>query len=120
MKPPYNVSTIAQEAVCNALKRFDLVEKTIEQTILEREKLGLAVEKLNFVKKIYPSDANFILVKTRDANSIYQYLLENEIVVRNRNNVELCAGCLRITVGTPEENSKLLKALKKYEKSFIH
>jgi histidinol-phosphate aminotransferase len=66
------------------------------------------------VRKIYPSEANFVLVKTTDADRIYKFLLEEKIVVRNRNNVELCEGCLRITVGTAEENAGLLAALKSY------
>ena len=64
--------------------------------------------------RIYASDANFLLIKTVDANVVYNYLVEQKIVVRNRTNVELCAGCLRITVGTPEENQILLNALRNY------
>jgi histidinol-phosphate aminotransferase len=120
VKPPYNVSSIAQEVIIEALKNFETVEKNIGYIILEREKLVSKLNEMSFVKKIYPSDANFVLVKTSDANSIYQFLLEEGVVVRNRNTVELCEGCLRITVGTPEENAKLLKSLEKYEKSFIH
>lgn len=120
IKPPYNVSQIAQETILEALKHFELVEKNIGYIILEREKLATNLEKLSFVNKIYPSDANFILVKTTDANSIYKFLLDETVVVRNRNNVELCEGCLRITIGTPDENAKLLEALNKYEKSIIH
>ena len=78
------------------------------------------LETLPFVQKIYASDANFVLVKTNDANSIYKFLLDETVVVRNRNNVELCEGCLRITIGTPDENAKLLAALKKYEKSIVY
>lgn len=120
VKPPYNVSQIAQEAILEALQNFETVEKTIEKIILEREKLITNLESFSFVQKIFPSDANFILVKTTDANSIYKFLLEETIVVRNRNSVELCEGCLRITIGTEEENAKLLQSLNKYEKSFIH
>lgn len=120
VKPPYNVSQIAQETVLKAMKSFETVEKTIEKIILEREKLVINLETLSFVKGIYPSDANFILVKTENANETYNYLLNEGIVVRNRNNVELCEGCLRITVGTELENAKLLQLLKKYEKSIVH
>ena len=120
VKPPYNVSTIAQEAVMEALENFEIVEKTIEKIVLEREKLATNLERYRFVRKIFPSDANFILVETTDANSIYNILLETGVVVRNRNNVELCEGCLRITIGTPEENAKLLESLEKYEKSIVY
>ncbi|MGI8883360.1 MAG: pyridoxal phosphate-dependent aminotransferase, partial [Pyrinomonadaceae bacterium] len=118
VKPPYNVSQIAQETILRAIENKTKVEKTIVEIIAEREKL---IEKLNdfaFVTKIYPTDANFVLVKMVDAEKIYKFLLNEKIVVRNRNNVELCAGCLRITIGTPAENESLLKALKAGEQKF--
>ncbi len=120
VKPPYNVSQIAQEAVLDALNEKVKVEKTIGKIISEREKLIENLARLKLVTKIYPTDANFILVKTTDANSIYKFLLNETIVVRNRNSVELCEGCLRITIGTPDENAKLLESLEKYEKSIVH
>ncbi len=113
VKPPYNVSQIAQEAVLRALENESEVEKTIAEIVAEREKL---IEKLNafeFVTKIHPTDANFVLLKTIDAEKIYKFLLDEKIVVRNRNNVEMCAGCLRITIGTPDENEMLISSLKK-------
>jgi histidinol-phosphate aminotransferase len=120
VKPPYNVSQIAQEAILDALNEKKTVEQTIQTIISEREKLSENLSKLKLVIKIYPSDANFILVKTTEANSIYKFLLEDAIVVRNRNSVELCESCLRITIGTAEENAKLLESLEKYEKSIVH
>jgi histidinol-phosphate aminotransferase len=114
VKPPYNVSEIAQKAILEALENSEKVENTIREIISEREKLIRNLGDFFFVQKIYPTDANFVLVKTTDANSIYQFLLDDKIVVRNRNTVELCAGCLRITVGTPEENATLLKSLSKF------
>lgn len=113
VKPPYNISEIAQDAILEAFKNSEKVEKTIAEIISEREKLIKKLAKISFVQKICPTDANFILVKTTDANAIYRYLLDEKIVVRNRNNVELCEGCLRITVGTAEENESLLEALGK-------
>jgi histidinol-phosphate aminotransferase len=113
VKPPYNVSQIAQETILKALENKEQVEKTIRQIIGEREKLIENLRALSFVTRIYPTDANFVLVKTSDAEKIYKFLLDEKIVVRNRNNVELCAGCLRITVGTPAENKSLLEALGK-------
>jgi histidinol-phosphate aminotransferase len=113
VKPPYNVSQIAQEAILKALENKSQVEKTIAGIIAEREKLIENLREFSFVTKIYPSDANFVLVKTTDAETIYKFLLDEKIVVRNRNNVELCAGCLRITIGTTEENEALLNSLKK-------
>jgi len=113
VKPPYNVSQIAQEAILEAFNNREEVEKTITEIISEREKLIKNLQEFSFVKKIYPTDANFVLAKTTDAEKIYKFLLNEKIVVRNRSNVELCENCLRITVGTPEENASLMESLKK-------
>ena len=113
VKPPYNVSQIAQEAILQALENKSQVKETIAEIVSEREKLIEKLNEFSFVTKIYPSDANFILVKSTDAEQIYKFLLGEKIVVRNRSNVELCAGCLRITVGTSEENKALLNSLEK-------
>jgi histidinol-phosphate aminotransferase len=120
VKPPYNVSQIAQEAVVLALKEREKVENTIKIIVSEREQLAQNLNELKLVTKIYPTDANFVLVKMTDANSIYKFLLHETIVVRSRNSVELCEGCLRITIGTPAENAKLLESLEKYEKSIVY
>ncbi|MEO6590101.1 MAG: histidinol-phosphate transaminase [Pyrinomonadaceae bacterium] len=114
VKPPYNISEIAQEAILDALEKSETVENTIRKIIEEREKLIENLSGFEIVEKIYPTDGNFVLVKTVDAEKIYKFLLDDKIVVRNRNNVELCEGCLRITVGTPEENESLLKCLEKF------
>lgn len=113
VKPPYNVSQIAQEAMLEALENRAMVERTIAEIVAEREKLVENLRQFSFVEKIYPTDANFVLVKTTGADGIYKFLLAEKIVVRNRNTVELCEGCLRITIGTPEENLQLIEALKK-------
>jgi histidinol-phosphate aminotransferase len=115
VKPPYNVSQIAQKAILEALENKNQVKKTIAEIISERENLIEKLSEFSFVQKTYPTDANFVLVKTTDADRIYKYLLDEKIVVRNRNNVELCEGCLRITIGTSDENEELLKALKMCE-----
>jgi histidinol-phosphate aminotransferase len=112
VKPPYNVSQIAQEAVLEAFENKQQVDKVIENIISERQKLIESLSSLPIITHNYPTAANFVLVKTPDADFVYQQLINEEIVVRNRNNVELCEGCLRITVGTPDENAKLLEALK--------
>jgi histidinol-phosphate aminotransferase len=111
IKPPYNISQAAQELALQALENVQQVNEWIRETVIERDRLSASLEKLPQVIKVYPSDANFVLVKTTDAKGIYQYLVEQGIVVRDRSRVELCAGCLRITVGTPEENEKLIAAL---------
>ncbi len=114
VKPPYNVSQIAQEAILDALGNCREVEKNIAKIVFEREKLIESLKEISCVTKIYPTDANFVLVRTIDAEKIYRFLLDEKIVVRNRSNVELCANCLRITIGTAEENASLLKALEKF------
>src|SRR6195952_2029938 len=97
VKPPYNINEATQQLVLKALQNVDQVNGWIKQTLLERDKLVLALKNFDFVLDIYPSDANFILVKTTDANGIYDFLVKQGIIVRNRSKVELCEGCLRIT-----------------------
>lgn len=112
VKPPYNVSGIAQRAVIEALADKDSVADWIRRTLTEREQLVSELKKLSFVKNIYPSDANFILVRTDDARAIYKYLIDQKIVVRDRSSVQLCEGCMRITVGTEDENCRLLESIR--------
>jgi histidinol-phosphate aminotransferase len=114
VKPPYNVSGIAQRAVLDVLEKRDDIDEWVRQTIVERSRLSYALVEFEFVQKVYPTDANFLLVATTNANAIYQYLVDERIVVRNRNSVILCEGCLRITVGTTVENDRLLKSLRSY------
>ncbi|MBC7744761.1 MAG: histidinol-phosphate transaminase [Flavobacterium sp.] len=109
---PYNISQASQQLVLRALENIDQVNEWIKQTVQERENLTLQLSLLDFVQNIYPSDANFLLVKTSDPVFIYQALVKQGIIVRNRSTVELCEGCLRITVGTPEENEILIHAMK--------
>lgn len=113
VKPPYNVSEIAQKAILNALENRAVVKWTIAGIINEREKMIEKLRDFSFVQNIYPTDANFVLVKMTNAELVYKFLLDEKIVVRNRSRVELCTDCLRITVGTPEENARLIAALKK-------
>ena len=114
VKPPYNVSGIAQNAALNAFDNLADVENWIAQTLVERDRLATGLSAFPFTRVIHPSDSNFVLIKVDDANAMYKYLLAEGIVVRNRNNVELCEGCLRITVGTPDENTRMLEALERY------
>jgi histidinol-phosphate aminotransferase len=112
VKPPYNVSSIAQSAVLEALEKTELVRERIEQTLLERRRMVKELSMVKEVTEVYPTDANFVLAKFVDAKAIYRHLIDCGIVVRDRSNVELCGGCLRITVGTPYENDRLLEALR--------
>jgi histidinol-phosphate aminotransferase len=111
IKPPYNINQASQELALQALNEVEQVNEMIRAIVKERENLSEALVNLSFVKKVYPSDANFLLVKMNDPLGVYRKLLQKGIVVRDRSKVELCEGCLRITVGTPEENQTLLYAL---------
>lgn len=115
VKPPYNVNEASQQLALKALQNIDLVNLWIKETLAERDKLVLELKHFDFVLDIYPSDANFILVKTTDARGIYNFLVQNGIIVRDRSKVELCEGCLRITVGTSDENNVLLQTLKDFK-----
>lgn len=116
VKPPYNINEASQKLALEALKNVKQVNDWIKEILKERDALVLALKNFDFVIDIYPSDANFILVKTVNADDTYQYLTQQGIIVRNRNKVELCEGCLRITVGTPEENQALINSLKNFKK----
>jgi histidinol-phosphate aminotransferase len=114
VKPPYNISQATQELALKALEEVGQVNEMIKSLVSMREQLAGELAMLPLVRKVYPSDANFLLVKTVDARRIYEYLLEEGIVVRDRSKVELCEGCLRITVGTEKENAELVGALGRY------
>jgi histidinol-phosphate aminotransferase len=114
IKYPYNVNYMTQEQALKALNKEEKKEEWI-QFILNNKKLLIEkLENVRIIQKIYPSDANFFLIKVEEPKNVYEYLIENKIIVRNRSNISLCAGCLRITVGTQEENDLLIKALKKF------
>ena len=112
IKPPYNVNTLSQHAAIKALQNKDLLTDQIASILNERNRLKKAFEAFSFIEKIYPSEANFILIKVDDANKRYDELIKNGIVVRNRSSQLHCENCLRITVGTPSENTQLLTLLK--------
>ena len=111
IKPPYNINQATQELALKALDNLGEVNAMIRETIKEREILEKELARLPVVEKIYPSEANFLLVRMGDATGIYDFLKDRGIIVRNRSNVILCEGCLRITVGTSAENRELLNAL---------
>jgi len=112
VKYPYNVNLLTQQQAVKVLSHPELQRKQVEEVLSQRDILHDLLISLSCVKEIYPSDANFLLVKVTDANAIYLYLQQQGIVVRNRNKVQLCGNCLRITVGLPEENAALYEALK--------
>ncbi len=114
VKPPYNINEASQKLALEALNNVEQVNTWIKEVLKERDFLVLNLKKLTFIEDIYPSDANFILVKTTDANQLYNFLVNDGIIVRNRTKVELCEGCLRITVGTEKENKILLNSIQKF------
>lgn len=119
VKPPYNMNEASQELALAALQNVDQVNDWIKETVAEREKLRTELGLLASVLTIYPSDANFILVKTVNPTDIYHFFVERGIIVRDRSKVALCEGCLRITIGTPQENIVLMEAFKSFEESKI-
>lgn len=115
VKPPYNINEASQELALEALQNVDQVNTWIKETVAERDKLKIELSTLPSVLTIYPSDANFILVKTINPKEIYQFMVNKGIIVRDRSKIELCEGCLRITIGTPNENKLLIEAFKNFE-----
>ena len=113
VKPPYNVSLLNQQAAIKTLDNTVLFEENKQLILTEKKQLIESLKQLKLVIKIYPSDANFLLVEVVDANRIYTDLVERKIITRNRNN--LIENCIRITVGRPQENNLLIEALKKLE-----
>jgi histidinol-phosphate aminotransferase len=112
LKPPYNISTINQKAVLKKLGKNEDHLSEVDRIVKERERLCALLEKLEVVEKVYPSDANFFLVKVKNPRMVYSTLVEKEIIVRNRDSV--IPGCMRITVGKPSENNRLIKELKSF------
>ncbi len=114
IKYPYNVNLLTQHQALEMLQRYYEVERWVKTLKTERGYLEEAFRQLPCTVQLYPSDANFFLVRVTDAVSIYRYLVGEGIIVRNRHTVSLCRNCLRITVGTRDENVQLTEALKRY------
>jgi histidinol-phosphate aminotransferase len=115
VKPPYNINQATQDLALKALENVEQVNEWIKITVAERDRLSGELLNLSLVRKVYPSDANFVLVEVTDASTIYNFLVEQGIIVRDRSKVALCEGCLRITIGTSSENETLLNALKTFQ-----
>ena len=117
IKPPYNVNELTQKRAIERLSKPEEVTKEIQTILEQRNWLIHALEKISFIETIYPSDANFVLVKVDNATKRYNELLNNGIVVRNRTNQPGCENCLRFTVGTNTENKKLIEVFQLISKS---
>ena len=122
IKPPYNINELSQETAIKKLNQSTMPAQ-VKKIITERKRLENALSRCSFIEKVFPSEANFILIKVDDANFRYQQFLENGVVVRNRSNQPLCENCLRISVGTKEETEQIIELLKTFnnaEKSIIY
>ena len=115
VKYPYNVNQLTQQQALEALKDPYEVDNWVKVLLQERLRMMDAFELLPICLKVYPTEANFFLAKMTDATKIYNYLVDQGIIVRNRNRIQLCQNCLRITIGTKTENSELIAALRQYE-----
>jgi histidinol-phosphate aminotransferase len=111
VKPPYNINQATQELALKALEEVGQVNDMIKLLVDMREALAEVFESMPTVEKVYPSDANFILVKIKDARKIYEFLLTKGIVLRDRSSVQLCEDCLRVTIGSEKENTILVDAM---------
>jgi histidinol-phosphate aminotransferase len=111
IKPPYNVNELTQKRALLRLADIEKIQMEIDSIIIQREDLLNVLLDIKFVSKIYPTEANFILIKVDDANRRYDELIAKGIVIRNRTTQPLCENCLRLTIGTAEENKKLMEAL---------
>lgn len=115
IKPPYNINSLTQNFALDYLQNWDKIQLETKEIIAEREVLEVELKKYSFVEEVFPSDANFILVRVKDATHLYQYLINRGIVVRNRSTQPLCQNTLRFTVGTAKENQLVLEALNEFE-----
>lgn len=115
VKYPYNINSLTQEKALEMLKDLGRVNQWLASIRSERTRVMPAFAELPVCEKVFPTDANFFLARVKDANAVYNYLIDCGVVVRNRTRVSLCGNCLRITVGTPDENMEMLAALRKYK-----
>ena len=122
VKYPYNINLLTQEKALEMLDNEEQKNKWVDRILAERGKLAGRLEKLESVLRVYPSDANFLLVQVTDPDALYDHLAGDGLIVRNRSKMTGCSGCLRITVGTQEENRSLLKLMKSFEdeKGAVH
>jgi histidinol-phosphate aminotransferase len=111
VKYPYNINKLSQDAVLEALNNKNAVDENISILKKQRDKLEMSLSGIDGVKEVYPSEANFLLIKVAKPKEVYKSLISRGIVVRDRSSVPLCEGCLRITIGTEAENQKLLISL---------
>jgi histidinol-phosphate aminotransferase len=115
VKPPYNVNKASQQLAVDALANTTQVNDWIKEVVAQKEMLIKELAAFSFIGYVYPSDANFFLMKVKDADKLYKYLSDNGVIIRNRSKEVNCENCLRVTIGTPDENQQLINLLKSYE-----
>lgn len=115
IKPPYNINQLSQQLVLEALDSPEKVSAHAQVIIRERKKLGERLGDFSFIKRIFPSDSNFLLIQVEDPQGLYYFLVDLGIIVRDRSTLTHCGGCLRITVGLPQENEALITALEQFD-----
>jgi histidinol-phosphate aminotransferase len=115
IKPPYNVNVLSQKIAIEALGNVEQQKSWVKAVLAQKEMMELGLGSLNFIKCVYPSDANFILFKVANADQLYAFLVQNGIVIRNRTAMYGCENCLRVSIGTMEENVNFLEKLNEYE-----
>jgi histidinol-phosphate aminotransferase len=115
MKYPYNINSLTQETAINMLEKEEMVKKWVKEILDERERMHIIFSGMSCVTEILPSDSNFLMVRFKNAKDIYRFLLEKEIILRDRSKVLYCEGCLRITIGLKEENNKLIDGINDYQ-----
>ena len=113
IKPPYNISGLSQTVALESLGQVEKKDHWVKEILSERERMKSELLSTKLVEKIFPSDANFLLVKVKEAKAVYQQLIARGVVIRDRSSITLCNNCLRITIGTPKENNSLLTELRK-------
>ena len=118
IKPPYNLSNLVMNEAISTLSKYEKIKTQIHLICADRDLIASQLSQLKCIEKVFPSDANFLLVRTYDADKMYSYLRENGIITRNRNTQYQCDNCLRFTIGTPVENKKLIEVLTRYDEEF--
>jgi histidinol-phosphate aminotransferase len=110
IKPPYNINTLSQQKAIEALSDIGKINKQIAELLAERSRVAAYLNELDWIKTVFPSDANFLLMRVDDANKRYDALLAQKVVIRNRSALTNCENTLRVSIGTPEENNELMAA----------
>lgn len=114
IKPPYNINQVSQQEILQALDQAKEMKERVNELIASRESLSNRLSSMSLVEKVFPSDANFLLVRFQRSDELFRYLLDKGIIVRDRSRQLHCEGCLRLTVGTPQENAILLEAIESF------